>query len=62
MPRDGRLAARLESALAGAEPAIAKCIEKAPPWREAWPKDAATQFSALLCRKTEPLQATTPRL
>jgi TIR domain len=62
MPRDGRLAARLESALAAQAPAIAKCIEKAPPWREAWPRDAATQFFALFYQKTEPLQATTPRL
>jgi hypothetical protein len=62
MPRDGRLAAKLEAALAAEAPAIAKCIEGAPPCREAWPTDAAAEFFDLFYQKTAPRQTTTPRL
>jgi hypothetical protein len=62
MPREGRLAAKLEAALAAQAPAIAKCIDEAPPWRESWSRDAAAQFFDLFYQKNAPVQTSPPRL
>jgi len=44
MARNSALAQELDTVLTIQAPAIAKCIEHAPAWRKAWPKDAAEQF------------------
>jgi TIR domain len=44
MQRDSARAEELDAILAAEAPAIAAAIEAAPPWRKAWPKNAARAF------------------
>ena len=61
MARTSPRAEDLDSALAAQAPAIANCINHAPPWRKEWPKKAAALFFKKYYQKTKTLQTTVPR-
>ena len=61
MARNSPRAEELDAALTAQAPAIATCIDNAPSWRAAWPKQAAEKFFKLFYQKVEARQSTVPR-
>jgi hypothetical protein len=61
MARNSPRAEELDAALAAQAPAIAACINHAPAWRRAWPKEAAAGFFRRFYQQAEALQTTVPR-
>lgn len=60
MPRNSARAEELDAVLTAQAPAIAACIENAPAWRRAWPRQAAARFFKRFHQR-EAMQATVPR-
>jgi hypothetical protein len=60
MARDSARAEELDAVMAEQAPAIARCIEHAPPWRKQWPTQAARRFFKQL-HQEEGIQTTVPR-
>src|ERR1035437_1784667 len=61
MARNSPRAEELDAALTAQAPAIAACIDHAPTWRKAWPKQAAADFFKQFYQQAEAVQKTVPR-
>jgi len=61
MARNSPRAEDLAAELAAQAPAIAACINRAPSWRKAWPKQAAANFFQKFYQQVEAVQTTVPR-
>jgi hypothetical protein len=60
MARNSARAEELDAMLTAEAPAIAACIENAPPWRKQWPAQATAKFFKRFHQK-QAVQTTVPR-
>ena len=61
MARNSQRAEELAATISAQAPAIAACIQNAPAWRKAWPKQAAANFFQKFYQQSEVVQSTVPR-
>src|SRR5271166_1993808 len=61
MPRYCFRAEQLDAALTAQAETIAECIDQAPAWRKAWPKQAVADFFNRFYQQAEAVQRTVPR-